>query len=43
MTLSPLVDRVGGRAGVLVALATVAPLGSAGAFAPSLAILTVLY
>jgi sugar phosphate permease len=39
----PLIDRVGGRAGFLAALAAVALFGAAGAFAPGLVGLTILY
>jgi sugar phosphate permease len=43
LTLAPLVDRVGGRAGFLAALALVALFGAVGAAAPSLTLLTVAY
>ena len=43
LTLAPLVDRVGGRAGFLAALVFVALFGAAGAAAPSLALLTLAY
>jgi OPA family sugar phosphate sensor protein UhpC-like MFS transporter len=43
LTLGPLVDRVGGRAGFLAALAAVALFGAAGAFAPGLTVLMVAY
>jgi sugar phosphate permease len=39
----PVVDKLGGRAGFLVSLLAVAVLGAIGAFAPSLALLTVAY
>jgi MFS transporter, OPA family, glycerol-3-phosphate transporter len=39
----PLVDRVGGRVGFLIALGAVALFGALGAFAPSLAVLSASY
>jgi sugar phosphate permease len=39
----PVVDRIGGRAGFHLSLLTVAILGAAAAFAPSLAVLAFLY
>jgi OPA family glycerol-3-phosphate transporter-like MFS transporter len=39
----PLVDRVGGRTGFLIALAAVALFGALGAFSPSLTVLSALY
>src|SRR6187200_392146 len=41
--LGPVVDRLGGRVGFLGSMALVAVLGAAGAFAPGLAVLTLLY
>lgn len=42
-TLAPLVDRIGGRAGMLSAMLIVCVMGALGGFAPSLAMLSVLY
>jgi sugar phosphate permease len=39
----PLVDRLGGRLGLLLSLLVVAIFGAAGAFAPGIAVLSVLY
>jgi sugar phosphate permease len=43
LTLGPLVDRIGGRAGFLLVLFAVALFGAVSALAPSLALLTVAY
>jgi sugar phosphate permease len=43
LALGPVIDRVGGRIGFLAALLGVAVLGAAGALAPSLGVLTVVY
>ncbi|HZS37211.1 MAG TPA: MFS transporter [Polyangia bacterium] len=43
LALGPLVDRVGGRAGFLIALAAVAAFGAAGAIVPGLGFLTIAY
>jgi sugar phosphate permease len=43
LVTGPLVDRLGGRRGFLIALAVVALFGVAGAFAPGLAALTLFY
>lgn len=43
LILGPVVDKIGGRAGFLLALVAVALLGAAGAFVPGLALLTGVY
>lgn len=43
LTSGPLIERVGGRMGLLVAMAAVAIFGGAAAFAPSLGIIAICY